>query len=66
MACFVRSYIKLEHMDAEKVHRYMHERGVTTRLFQDAGKNHMRITAAVLIHGSFSWKAKKNTPWRWM
>ncbi len=37
-------YISLEGYDANALHNFMSEKGVTTRLFEDGGKTHMRIT----------------------
>lgn len=39
-------YIRLEGYDANALHQFMSERGVTTRLFDDHGETHMRITVA--------------------
>jgi len=37
-------YISLEGFDANALHNFMSEKGITTRLFEDSGKTHMRIT----------------------
>ena len=39
-------YVKLDGYDAKALHGYMMTNGITTRLFEDEGETHMRITVA--------------------